>query len=58
MREVVDAIRKAQLSSKTIVGGAPLNMETAKSLGADGYGRDVVEGANICKQWAATKKRK
>jgi len=58
MREVVDAIRKAQLSSKTIVGGAPLNMETAKSLGADGYGRDAVEGANICKEWAATKKRK
>jgi methylmalonyl-CoA mutase cobalamin-binding domain/chain len=58
MREVIDAIRKAQLSSKTIVGGAPLNMETAKSLGADGYGRDAVEGANICKQWAATKTRK
>jgi methanogenic corrinoid protein MtbC1 len=58
MREVVDAIRKAQLHSKIIVGGAPLNAETAKSLGADGYGRDAVEGANICKQWAAEKKRK
>jgi methanogenic corrinoid protein MtbC1 len=58
MREVVDAVRKAQLRSKTIVGGAPLNAETAKSLGADGYGRDAVEGANICKQWAAAKKRK
>jgi methanogenic corrinoid protein MtbC1 len=58
MREVVDAVRKAQLHSKTIVGGAPLNAETAKSLGADGYGRDAVEGANICKQWAAAKKRK
>jgi 5-methyltetrahydrofolate--homocysteine methyltransferase len=58
MREVVDAVRKAQLHSKTIVGGASLNAETAKSLGADGYGRDAVEGANICKQWAAAKKRK
>jgi len=58
MKEVVDAIRKAQLSCKTIVGGAPLNMETAKSLGADGYGRDAVEGANICKQWAAARNRK
>jgi 5-methyltetrahydrofolate--homocysteine methyltransferase len=58
MREVVDAVRKAQLHSKIIVGGAPLNAETAKSLGADGYGRDAVEGANICKQWAAAKKRK
>jgi len=58
MREVIDAVRKAQLSSKTIVGGAPLNMETAKSLGADGYGRDAVEGASICKQWATSRKRK
>jgi methanogenic corrinoid protein MtbC1 len=55
MREVIDVIRKAQLSPRTIVGGAPLNMETAKSLGADGYGRDAVEGANICKQWMAAK---
>jgi len=58
MREVVDVLRKAQLHSKIIVGGAPLNAETAKSLGADGYGRDAVEGAKICKQWAAAKKRK
>jgi 5-methyltetrahydrofolate--homocysteine methyltransferase len=58
MKEVANAIRKAGLSSKIIVGGAPLNTETAKSLGADGYGRDAVEGANICKQWAATRKRK
>ena len=58
MREVVDAIRKAQLQSKVIVWGAPLNAETAKSLGADGYGEDAVEGANICKQWAAEKKHK
>jgi methanogenic corrinoid protein MtbC1 len=55
MREVVDAIRKAKITAKTLVGGAPLNLETAKSLGADGYGRDAVEGANICKQWAAAR---
>ena len=57
MREVVDAIRKAQVTAKTLVGGAPLNPETAKSLGADGYGTDAVEGANICKQWAAARNR-
>jgi methanogenic corrinoid protein MtbC1 len=55
---VIEAIKIANMSAKTLVGGAPLNMETAKSLGADGYGRDAVEGANICKQWAAAKKRK
>jgi 5-methyltetrahydrofolate--homocysteine methyltransferase len=58
MREVIDAVRKAQISTKTLVGGAPLNAETAKSLGADGYGKDAVEGANVCKQWAATASRK
>jgi len=55
MSEVIDAIRKAQIGSKTLVGGAPLNMEIAESMGADGYGRDAVEGANVCKQWAAKK---
>jgi methanogenic corrinoid protein MtbC1 len=58
MREVIDSIRKARISTKTLVGGAPLNMEVAKSLGADGYGRDAVEGANICKRWTAKKNLK
>ncbi|WP_455284908.1 cobalamin B12-binding domain-containing protein [[Eubacterium] cellulosolvens] len=58
MKETIDSIRKAQMSSKTIVGGAPLNAETARTLGADGYGRDAVEGANICKQWAAARSQK
>jgi methanogenic corrinoid protein MtbC1 len=57
MREVIDSIRKAQIPTKTLVGGAPLNMEVAKSVGADGYGRDAVEGANICKRWTATAKK-
>jgi methanogenic corrinoid protein MtbC1 len=58
MKEVIEAIKKANMSAKTLVGGAPLNKETAKSLGADDYGRDAVEGASICKQWAAERKRK
>jgi len=58
MREVIDAIRGGQIASKTLVGGAPLNNEIAKSMGADGYGRDAVEGANICKQWTAKKSPK
>lgn len=58
MKEVIDALRKAKLNVKTLVGGAPLNVEAAKSLGADGYGRDAVEGANVCKQWAAAAGRR
>lgn len=55
IREVTDAIRKAKITAKTLVGGAPLNLETARSLGADGYGRDAVEGASICKQWVTAR---
>jgi len=58
MKKVIDTIRKARVNAKTIVGGAPLNAETAGSLGADGYGRDAIEGANICKQWAAARNHK
>ena len=55
MKEVIDSIKNAKLSSKTLVGGAPLTLETANSMGADGYGRDAVEGANVCREWAAKK---
>ena len=53
MRDVVDALRKSRIAAKIIVGGAPLSVESARSVGADGYGRDAVEGATICKQWVA-----
>jgi len=55
MKEVIDSIKKAKLSSKTLVGGAPLTLETASSMGADGYGRDAVEGTYVCREWAAKK---
>jgi len=55
MREVIDSIKKMKINSKTLVGGAPLNLDTANSMGADGYGRDAVEGAKICRGWAAKK---
>lgn len=58
MRQVIDAVRKAQIPSRTLVGGAPLSIDLAKSLGADGYGRDAVEGVSICKQWSAERRRK
>ena len=53
MKGVVDAVRKAEVSVRIIVGGVPVSIESAKSMGADGYGRDAVEAATICKQWAA-----
>ena len=53
MRDVVGAVRRSGAAAKIIVGGTPMSMESAKSVGADGYGRDAVEGATICKQWVA-----
>ena len=38
---------------KVIVGGAPLTEDYAKSIGADAFGRDAVQGAEICKSWVA-----
>ena len=51
MKQVIETNRKSGSAARTIVGGASLSEDVAKSIGADGYGRDAVEGANICKQW-------
>lgn len=43
---VNEALKKAGLRDKVklIVGGAPLNMDVAKELGADDYGADAIDG--------------
>ncbi|MDF1538979.1 MAG: cobalamin-dependent protein [Candidatus Thorarchaeota archaeon] len=43
---VNDALKDAGLRDtvKLIVGGAPLNMQLAKELGADDYGADAIDG--------------
>jgi len=48
---VEKALRDAGLRDKVkiIVGGAPLNMELAKALGADDYGANAVEGVRHIK---------
>lgn len=45
--QVITAIREVSPATKVIVGGAPLSADFAKSVGADGYGRDPQEGV----QW-------
>jgi len=39
-------------SVKLVVGGAPLNMELAKKLGADDFADDAVEGVRLIKKLA------
>jgi len=55
MAKIIKALEQAGLREKVkvIVGGAPLTEEYAKQIGADAYGRDAVEGVNICKKWMA-----
>ena len=41
MRKTVKAIRDAGLGCKIIVGGAPITLEYAREIGADGYAPDA-----------------
>ena len=53
MREVIDALKKEGIRNqvKVIVGGAPLTEEFARSIGADAYAKDAIQGVEICKRW-------
>jgi len=57
IKVVHEALQAAGLRDKVklIVGGAPLNMELAKKLGADDFADDAVEGVKHIKQLAGMK---
>ncbi len=54
IRNVDKALKEAGLRDKVkmIVGGAPLNMELAKKLGADDFAEDAVDGVRHIKKLA------
>jgi methylmalonyl-CoA mutase cobalamin-binding domain/chain len=54
IKVVHEALQKAGIRDKVklIVGGAPLNMELAKKLGADDFADDAVEGVKHIKKLA------
>jgi 5-methyltetrahydrofolate--homocysteine methyltransferase len=41
MRDTVKAVRDAGLTVKVVIGGAPITLEFAREIGADGYSRDA-----------------
>jgi len=45
MQPVVNAIKAISPTTKVILGGAPLSLEFAQSIGADAYAKDPQEGA-------------
>ncbi|MFX0072051.1 MAG: cobalamin-dependent protein [Candidatus Hermodarchaeota archaeon] len=55
IKNVDEALKEAGLRDKVkmIVGGAPLNMELAKKLGADDFADDAVEGVKRIKDLAS-----
>ncbi len=55
MEFVVEALEEAGIRDgvKVIVGGAPVTDEFAEKIGADYHAKDVVDGVNKCRSWAA-----
>ncbi len=55
MREVIEDLQAAGCRArfKVLVGGGPVTKEWADTIGADGYGRDALEGVQVAKQLMA-----
>jgi len=53
MANVIEHLKKSGLRDKVkvIVGGAPLTEDYARKIGADAFGKDAVQGVEICKSW-------
>jgi 5-methyltetrahydrofolate--homocysteine methyltransferase len=55
MKEVIEALKTAGVRDKVkvLVGGAPVTDNWAKSIGADGYGKDAPEAVALARQLVA-----
>jgi methanogenic corrinoid protein MtbC1 len=49
MEPVIKQLKAKNHKAKVIVGGAPINPDFAKKIGADGYGKDAVEAVKVAK---------
>lgn len=58
MRDVIEALEAAGLRDKfkVMVGGGPVSEEWARSIGADGYGRDAAEAVKVAKELVVKKR--
>jgi 5-methyltetrahydrofolate--homocysteine methyltransferase len=57
MKETVEALRRSDVLGKTkiIIGGSPVTAAFAEKIGADGYGKDVVEALRVVRTLVAEK---
>jgi 5-methyltetrahydrofolate--homocysteine methyltransferase len=53
MRGVVEAVRAANLSTKVLIGGAPVTPEYAAQIGADGYAPDAGAAVDVARSLLA-----
>ncbi len=50
MRDVVVAVKTANLSAKVMIGGAVTTPEFAEEIGADGYAKDAAEAVKVAQK--------
>jgi 5-methyltetrahydrofolate--homocysteine methyltransferase len=50
MKNVVDAVKAAGISTKTMIGGAPVTQEYADEIGAEGYAPDAASAVDKAKE--------
>lgn len=53
MKEVLEELERKGMRNKVkvILGGGPVSEEWARSIGADGYGRDAIDAVRVLKEW-------
>jgi len=54
MKEVIALAKKEGLSCRFMIGGAVVNEEYAREIGADGYSKDAYEAVNLAKKLSET----
>ena len=57
MRDVIDLLEGWSIRDEfyVVVGGAPLTMEYASDIGADGFGEDAIKAVEVCNQLMKTR---
>jgi len=50
MKNVVDAVKASGISTKTMIGGAPVTQEYADEIGAEGYAPDAASAVDKAKE--------
>jgi 5-methyltetrahydrofolate--homocysteine methyltransferase len=54
MRGVVEAVRAANLSTRVVIGGAPVTPEYAAQIGADGFAPDAGSAVDLARRLLAS----